>query len=69
MQCYWIKFWKYRGPNNKNVNVLYKACGPSMVALLNWIHNFEWYLAKLIVRNHEHQKDTCYDEIYSVLKL
>ena len=40
----------------------FKFCGPYVVISLNWTSTFEWYIARLVVKNG-HQKDTCYSEI------
>ena len=39
-----------------------KICGFYVVTLLNRTSEFEWYMARLVVKNG-HYKNTCSDEI------
>ena len=41
---------------------MYIVCGPYVVTLLNWTPIFDWYMARLVVKNGQ-QRDMCYDEI------
>ena len=53
------------GQFNKLLKVVswrHKVCGPYAVTLLYRTPIFEWYMARLVVKNG-HQNDTCYNAI------
>lgn len=52
----------------KFIEVCIEVCGPYVVMLLKWTPIFEWYLARLVIKNRD-QKDMCYSRLDRVLLL
>lgn len=49
----------------KFIKVCIEVCGPYLVILLMWTAVFEWYVARLVIRNRD-QKDMCYSRLDKV---